>query len=233
MHAVDHDIVGFVADGLERLVEAVEAVLLVDRSVCRQEAERFDSATMARRYLTAYRRLIDNPTAIANRDRLRQRIRQVSCPVPRLIAACRLDPVHGGEERTQFADVVEFKEPGHVAKPEPGFIKRRAVLAHIAFCNGALGGHHAPAILGGKCRQGQGNYENEECGDQRDRSHRFHNDSLEFRRDKGTFRREQNGSGLLSSSHSRERHASYSAALPSLSILGRLKEPSPRVPEGD
>ena len=77
MHAVDHDIVGFVADGLERLVEAVEAVLLVDRSVCRQEAERFDSATMARSYLTAYRRLIDNPTAIANRDRLRQRIRQV------------------------------------------------------------------------------------------------------------------------------------------------------------
>jgi len=38
------------------------------------------------------------------------------------------------------------------------------------------------------------------------------------------------------SSHPRthgERHASYSAALPSLSILGRSKEPSPRVPEGD
>ena len=176
------------ADGLDQLVEAVEAVLLLDRSVCRQEAERFDSATMARRYLTAYRRLIDTPTAMAIRDQQRHRIRQVSGGlVARLIAACRLDPVHGGEERTQFADVVEFKEPGHVAKPEPGFIKGRAVLAHIAFCNGALGGHHAPAILGGKCRQSQGNYESEKYGDQRDRSHRFHNDSLEFRRDKGTF----------------------------------------------
>lgn len=65
------------ADGLAQLVEAVEAVLLLDRSVCRQEAERFDSATMARRHLTGYRRVIDNPTAIAIRDRLRQRIRQV------------------------------------------------------------------------------------------------------------------------------------------------------------
>lgn len=65
------------ADGLDQLVEAVEAVLLLDRSVCRREAERFDSATMSRRYLTGYRRVIDNPTAIAIRDRLRQRIRQV------------------------------------------------------------------------------------------------------------------------------------------------------------
>ena len=40
------------ADGLDQLVEAVEAVLLLDRSVCRREAERFDSATIARRYLT-------------------------------------------------------------------------------------------------------------------------------------------------------------------------------------
>ncbi|MGH8913101.1 MAG: hypothetical protein ACRDZM_01140 [Acidimicrobiia bacterium] len=63
---------------LDELVESVGAALLLDRAVCRQEAERFDSSIMARRYPTAYRRLIGSRSAMPIGAHRRERIRQAS-----------------------------------------------------------------------------------------------------------------------------------------------------------
>jgi glycosyltransferase involved in cell wall biosynthesis len=69
---------GIIANGLDELVESVGAALLLDRAVCRQEAERFDSSTMARRYLTGYRRLIGSRSAMPIGAPLTERMPQAS-----------------------------------------------------------------------------------------------------------------------------------------------------------
>jgi glycosyltransferase involved in cell wall biosynthesis len=69
---------GLIGRGPEEMVEAVEAVLMLDRSVCRSEAERFDTSTMARRYLSAYRRLTARKEAMPVGTLHRREIRRAS-----------------------------------------------------------------------------------------------------------------------------------------------------------
>jgi glycosyltransferase involved in cell wall biosynthesis len=69
---------GIVAGTLDEMVEAVEAVTVLDRSVCRMEAARFDSTTMTRRYLAAYRRLMTGTASLSVGHTDREEIREAS-----------------------------------------------------------------------------------------------------------------------------------------------------------
>jgi glycosyltransferase involved in cell wall biosynthesis len=70
---------GIIANSLDQMVEAVHGIGSLERSMCHREAERFDTSLMARGYLAAYHRLIDEQGSAAMvRSRFRERIPEAS-----------------------------------------------------------------------------------------------------------------------------------------------------------
>lgn len=70
---------GIITSSLDQMVEAVHGISSLERSICRREAERFDSPLMAQGYLAAYERLIgEQERATTSLGRYREPIPEAS-----------------------------------------------------------------------------------------------------------------------------------------------------------